>query len=401
MRSGLARTLAATVLAVLGVYACSPQVSLEPPAPEPPPRGMGNDGYSLPDTPFTREGTVVTATCLMGARYASVSVEAWDAREWTPLAERSFALPTNAAFSNYPGAKPVNSALIDLCRQSADNPSPYGVDALEQVTPRVRALFDLGFTRMAVVLRDPRSDATHAGFVEDRDVEDEFVRLSDATSADEQNAVMAPDGRSVWFTYTTSSGEARIGSRAAHGDHRLSDEGPAAGHDLPLAVSGKPPLAVQADMVRVSPQGGRVTARAPKVFGTVFDAPRASAHLTGKSARNATLVRDCVGIVGWIDDTRVLCRTASGAFRRMDTRSGRAVGGAVDVVGPNDGMAAEGMLVSPDGTQFVVSVHLPNDPYALFIQGPDLRVVPTTPGGETARLSHNRLSVNTFFLEWR
>src|SRR5690606_38791410 len=39
----------------------------------------GNSGYDLPDSPFTREGTVVTATCSMGARYAGVDVQAWDA----------------------------------------------------------------------------------------------------------------------------------------------------------------------------------------------------------------------------------------------------------------------------------------------------------------------------------
>jgi hypothetical protein len=407
VRRALARRTAAVVLAVLCVHACSPQPSKEKPGSRPSAQRQGNSAYSLPDTPFTRKGTVVTADCLIGARYAAISVQAWNPETWTLLAERGFAVPTNAAFSNYSGVEAVNSPLVELCRQTTENPSPYRVDTLEHRAPRIRALFDLAFTRMAVVLRDPGTKATYAGFVESDGAQDDVVRLNDATSNDEQNAVMSPDGRSVWFTYTTPSGEQRIGSRDIEGDHRLSDEGPAAGHGLPLTVSGKPPRALQADMVRVSPNGRRLTANAPKVFGSIFDAPDSSVPLTGKSARNATLASDCVGIVGWIGDTRVLCRTSSGSFQVRDARSGRAVGAPVGVVGPYDGTIAEGTLVSADGTKFIAFVHFPNDPYREQLpdeyalpRQPDFRVVPTTTGREMIRISNDRLSVDTVFLEW-
>ncbi|MDQ1007227.1 hypothetical protein QFZ82_001712 [Streptomyces sp. V4I23] len=401
MRSALTgKAVVLAVLAVLCVQACSSQPKEEKPTPEPSAPYRGNRGYTLPDSPFTREGTVVTASCSMGARYAAVSVQAWDPERWELREERYFPIPTDAAFSNYPGVEAVNSPLVDLCRQTTDNPSPYGVDDLEYMAPRIRALFDLAFTRMAVVLREPGGEATHAGLVENGADQDDFVRLSDATGDDEQNAVMSPDGRSVWFTYTTPAGEHRIGSRAAEGGHRLSDEGPATGHDLPLTVSGKPPHAVQANMVRLAPGGHRLTATAPKVFGNVFGTLHSSGPLTARSARVATLLSGCVGIVGWIGDDRVLCRTSSGSFRTMDARTGRAAGAPIDVVGPRDGTVAEGMLVSADGEKFIVSVHRPNDPYGEPGGSADFRAVPTTAGEEATSISHDFLTTGTVFLDW-
>ncbi|WP_308401149.1 hypothetical protein [Streptomyces sp. AC512_CC834] len=389
------------VLAVLCVPGCSgPSSEEKEPDPGPSAPYRGNRGYALPDSPFTREGTVVTATCSMGARYAGVSVQAWDAERWEVREERVFPIPADAAFTNYPGAKAVNSPLVDLCGAGPDSPSPYAVDDLEYVTPRVRALFDLAFTRMAVVLRDPDGEATHAGFVESGADLDEFVRLGDATRDDEQNAVMSPDGRAVWFTYTTAAGEHRIGSRSAKGDHRLSDEGPATGHELPLAVSGKPAHAVQANMVRLAPGGRRLTGTVPKIFGNVFDTLDSTGPLTEASARSAVLLSGCVGIVGWVGDERVLCRDRSGSFRTVDARSGRAEGATVAVVREGDGMVAEGMVVSADGERFVASVHLPNDRYGARGGRADFRVVSTSGEGPATPVSHPSLSNGTVFLEW-
>ncbi len=407
MRSSLAgKAVVLVVLALLCVQACSSQPTKEKPdlrssAPSAP--YLGNRGYALPDSPFTRKGTVVTATCSMGARYAAVSVQAWDPETWQPRAERQFPIPSDAAFTNYPGVKAVNSPLVDLCGVSPDAPSPYPVDSLEYTAPRVRALFDLAFTRMAVVLRDPGSRTTsHVGFVVSGADRDAAVRLGGAAGDDEQNAVMSPDGRSVWFTYT-ADGKQRIGSRAVEGDHRLSDEGPATGHGLPLTVSGKPARAVQGNMVNIAPNGRRLTANAPKVFGNVFDTWNSSGPLTGASAHGATLLGGCVGVVGWIGDDRVLCRTSSGSFRAMNARTGRAAGAPIGVVGRQDGTVAEGMVMSADGKKFIVSVHLPNGRQR-EVEGfwhPDFRVVPTTPGGSAVSISNDLLSTDTVFLEWR
>ncbi|MDT0468633.1 hypothetical protein [Streptomyces gibsoniae] len=401
------KAVALVVLAVLRVQACSPQPGREKPdsgpsAPSAP--YLGNRGYTLPDSPFTRRGTVVTATCDMGARWASVSVRAWDPETWQQRAEREFPIPSDAAFSNVPGYKAVNSPLVELCGVDPNTPSPYGVSTSEYMAPRIRALFDLSFTRMAVVLRDPRSMKTsHVGYVVSGAALEDVVRLGGAAGDDEQNAVMSPDGRSVWFTYTASDGRQRIGSRSADGDHHLSDEGPATGHGLPLTVSGKPARAVQANMVHLAPNGRRLTATAPKVFGTVFDTWNSSGPLTRTSARGAALLSGCVGVVGWIGDDRVLCRTSSGVFRTMDARTGRAVGAPISVVGPQDGMVAEGMLVSADGKRFIVSVHLPNaqqNDGDYVYEDPDFRVVPTTPGGSTTHISNAFLDRRTAFLSW-
>ncbi|MEV7796737.1 hypothetical protein AB0O68_32955 [Streptomyces sp. NPDC087512] len=391
------------VLAVLCVPGCGSSQSEEEETPEPGPSApyWGNRGYTLPDSPFTREGTVVTATCSMGGRYAGVNVQAWDPERWELRETRNFFIPVDAAFSNYPDAKKVNSPLVDLCGVSSDSPSPYAVDDLEYVTPRVRALFDLAYTRMAVVLRDADGRTTHAGYVESGGNADDFVRLSSARGDDEQNAVMAPDGRSVWFTYITTDGERRIGSRSTEGDHRLSDEGPATGHDLPLTVTGKPPHAVQANMVHLAPDGCRLTATAPKIYGHVFHTVDSSGPLTAASGRSATLLSGCVGIVGWVGDERVLCRTQSGNFRTVNTRSGRPGGNAVAVVREDDGRVAEGMVVSADGEKFIASVHSPNDRSGQPVGLGDFRVVSTSGKGTAVPVSADSLTSDTVFLEWR
>ncbi|MGW4028778.1 hypothetical protein ACWEFL_05545 [Streptomyces sp. NPDC004838] len=72
------------------------------------------------------------------------------------------------------------------------------------------------------------------------------------------------------------------------------------------------------------------------------------------------------------------------------------------VAGPQDGTVAEGMLVSPDGTEFIVSVHRPDaeqDPDYGY-QAPDLRVVPATRGGTATDLTDKELDSHTVFLSW-
>ncbi|MGW5201577.1 hypothetical protein [Streptomyces spiralis] len=401
------RTVALVVLALLWVQACSAQPAKNRPSSRPSTPSapyLGNRAYAVPDSPFTRKDTVVTATCDMGARYASVAVRAWDPGTWRQRAERYFAIPSDAAFANVEGYKPVSSPLVELCGVGHHSPSPYGVATAEHMTPRVRALFDLGFTRMAVVLRDSRNKkVSHVGYVVTGADQEEVVRLGGGADDDEQNAVMAPDGRSVWFTYTASDGKQRIGSRSADGDHHLTDEGPAAGHGLPLTVTGKPARAVQANMVHLAPNGRRLTATAPGVFGTVFDTWNSSGPLTRTSAHGAVLLSGCLGVVGWVGEDRVLCRTSSGVFRTTDARTGRAVGAPVHAVGPQEGMVAEGMLVSADGKKFIVSVHPPNaqhndEDYAY--EAADFRTVWITPGGASAPISDPFLDGQTVFLSW-
>ncbi|MEU6455627.1 hypothetical protein [Streptomyces sp. NPDC047065] len=393
----------AAALILLGLQGCSSSQSEEEKGKEQDPSApyRGNRGYTLSDSPFTRQGTVVTATCSMGARFAGVNVQAWEPGRWKLRETRNFFIPVDAAFTNYPDAKNVNSPLVDLCGVSSDRPSPYAVNDLEYVAPRVRALFDLAFTRMAVVLRGPDARTTHVGYVESGGNAEDFVRLSDASGNDEQNAVMAPNGRSVWFTYITADGKRRIGSRSTDGDHRLSDEGPAMGHELPLTVTGKPPRAVQADMVHLAPDGRRLTATAPKIYGHVFPTVDSSGPLTAASGRSATHLSGCVGIVGWVGGERVLCRTQSGTFRALNARTGRTEGAAVAVVREDEGSVAEGMLVSADGAKFIASVHSPNDRSGQPVGLGDFRVVSTSGEDAATLVSAESLTSDTVFLEWR
>ena len=355
-----------------------------------------------PDGPFTRENTVVTAECSMGARYAAIAVRAWRPGSWRPVAERYFSLPGNAAFTNHAGAVEVHSPLVDLCRQRRDVAPAYAVDDAEYVASRVRALFDRSFSRMAVVLRRPGTDYSQAYVLHSDVTQDEAGRARVTVRHTEHNAVMSPDGRRVWFTYTDGSGRTRIGSRAAWGDQRVRDEGPASGHALPLRVLGQPPRALQAHTVRPSPDGRRVTATAPHVFGTVFDMPARSSALTTRAARGAVLLPDCVAAVSWVDATTVLCRTSSNSFVARDARSGRSVGEPITGGWARHGQVAEGVAVSADGRRFLVSVHPPNDP---FPEEGDLawfEVLSTGAGGGRARrVSHPSLSGTTVFLEWR
>lgn len=86
----------------------------------------------------------------------------------------------------------------------------------------------------------------------------------------------------------------------------------------------------------------------------------------------------------------------------MSARTSRAAGAPISVVGPQDGTVAEGMLMSPDGTKFIVSVHRPNaeqDPDYGY-DAPDFRVVSATRGGTAADLADEGLDLHSVFLSW-
>ncbi len=102
-------------------------------------------------------------------------------------------------------------------------------------------------------------------------------------------------------------------------------------------------------MVHLAPDGRRLTATAPKIYGHVFRARDSPGPLTAAAGRSATLLSGCVGIVGRVGDERVLCRCRSGNCRTVDARNGRAEGNAVVVVREDDGRVAEGMVVSAVG----------------------------------------------------
>ncbi|MFJ3904603.1 hypothetical protein [Streptomyces sp. NPDC090025] len=351
---------------------------------------------------------VVSADCMLGARFAAVQLRAWDPRTWKVKAERVFDLPPEAVFSRDPGGPETLSPLVDLCRTNPDE-AVYPSDALERVVPRVRALFDRDFTTLAVVLRTPDGKDSHVGYVRagDRDGGRADLTARDRTAtvgAHEQNAALSPDGTRVWFTYQLPSGRDRIGSRAiGGGDPGRRDEGPAVGAALPLVVVDGPPRGVQAELLRTAPDGLRTTVvRGSGPGVSVVELPDAPTVLAGAAVRGAREVPGCLHAVGWTGPERLLCRTESGGFRTVGTGPDAAPGPET-----RPGVrGSEGLLVSPDGSRFLLSEHPPGDPYDGF-RG--FRIVGTGagtgagtgPGGAVTPLTDPTLTGNTLFIEWR
>ncbi|MFD0369261.1 hypothetical protein [Streptomyces sp. NPDC127114] len=392
MPSTRVRAVLAAVAALLTLAGCSredqgraPDTARTPsysPSPRPAPGPWGRD-------------RVVSADCMKGGRFTAVSVRSWDPDGWKPVAERLFDVPASVVFWQEPGREAVLTPLFDLCRE---NPSDavYTSDALERVVPRVRAVFDRDFTRMAVVLRTADGKGTHVGFVDEKGLTDLTARGGQAGAGRrEQNAVFAPDGSRVWFTYETPDGRARIGSRAVTGSAALRDEGPAAAANLPLVVLDGPPRAVQAEMVHVSPDGRRTTASAEDLGQVLLDVPARSTALTGAAAERAESLGECLHAVGWTGPDRLLCRTRAGTFRTFGTAPGAAPGPALPAAG---GGGNEGLVVSPDGSRFLLVEHPPGDPYAGF-RG--FRVAGTAPGAPSAKVPAEALNGQSLLLEWR
>ncbi|WP_128978584.1 hypothetical protein [Streptomyces roseicoloratus] len=376
---------AAALLAV--VTGCTARPAADPAARTPTPRAAPG--------PWGRD-RVVSAECLKGARYVAVRVQSWDPGSWKPVAERLFDVPESVAFWQEPGKEAVLTPLFDLCRENPTD-AVYTSDALERVVPRVRAVFDRDFTRMAVVLRTSDGRGTHVGFVDAKGLTDLTARdARPGASRREQNAVLAPDGSRVWFTYETADGRARIGSRSVTGGAALRDEGPAAAANLPLVVlDGPPARAVQAEMVHVSPDGRRITAATEGGGPALLDVPARSTALTEAAAGRPGGLGACLHAVGWSAQDRLLCRTRTGAFRTFGTAPGAGPGPVLTVAG---GAGGEGLVVSPDGSRFLLVQHPPGDPYAGF-RG--FRVAGTEPGAPSVKVPAEALNGHSLFLEWR
>jgi hypothetical protein len=58
------------------------------------------------------------------------------------------------------------------------------------------------------------------------------------------------------------------------------------------------------------------------------------------------------------------------------------------------------MVVSPDGGEFIVTLHVPDDAYGAEGFAPDFGVVSTASGGKAVPVSQNLLSLGTVFLAW-
>jgi hypothetical protein len=347
---------------------------------------------------FRQRNLVVTAECVLGGRFGAVEVTGWDPQTWKRLAQATFALPSSAVFSGA-DSSPAMTPLIDLCRQHAGSEDAvYDSDRLEWAVPRVRALFDRDFTKMAVVLHGSGGDEARVGVV------DRQGGLTDLTGGEgslgdtphEENAVMAPDGSAVWFTYTTSAGKHRIGSRPVGGGHTLTDQGPATSTNLPLVMVGTPPRGVQADMVHVSPDGRRMAAWAHGVDQNLFDVPATSTALTAGTAEHAQTVDQCSEVVGWTGPQTLLCADET-SHQFVTVGTGPDAARSAALLPAND-KENEGEVISPDGRRFIFDSHRPDDPFGGFM---GFYIGGTTPGTPSQKLTAEALNGQTLFLEWR
>ncbi|NEC65536.1 hypothetical protein [Streptomyces sp. SID9727] len=233
-----------------------------------------------------------------------MTVTGWDAQTWERTTSRTFSVPVDAVVKDfYPSDGPIiGSPLTDLCSDPPDD-APRAIP-----DSPLRQLFDEGYTRMAVVLLDPETEATRVGYV---DVNGKVTQLSRTADDDfgnaphEEQAVFARDGGAVWFTELDLSTDAvRISSRSVSGDHARVEHGSGEEGSMgSLALADDPVRGVFGRNVWVSPGGHKALAR---IDGdSVVDLPQDSVLLsTLPDNRLHYYASDCFG---WLDEVRVLC----------------------------------------------------------------------------------------------
>jgi hypothetical protein len=367
---------------------------------------------------FHQSNIVVSVSCTpaAGGAGASIQIDGWDPQTWHRKAHAEFALPATVLTEQPDDDEPRHTGgVYDLCnagRQELHDSDLYGngVETADSVVvSRVRPIFDRDFTKVAVVIRDGSTKATHVGYV------DRSGKLTDLTGpADgfgptpyEQNPVFAPDGNSVWFTYPDSQDRnvTHIGFRPLTGDHQLVEQWRGEGKSLlTLNVMGTPARGVLADAVHVSPDGRRMAAWENLVDGNIFDLPAQSGKLTKQTAANPVSLSPrgpttCSDIIGWTDNHTVLCsgenkKYAHGTFVTQDVDTPTAP--TSDPILPANDRQNVAQIISSDGKQFI------------FVsqqgEAKDFYVSATTPGGTPTKIQRGgdfTLPDTAMMVDWR
>ncbi|WP_310719560.1 hypothetical protein [Streptomyces lydicus] len=223
-----------------------------------------NAGGSTGHSTFRGKDLVISAGCTVPAsRPATVWVQGFDPSTWKKVASVEFRLPAQVVIDKRDGEE--LSALYSLCAENLPHEEPTdGIAASDAAFgPRVRQLFDRDFTKLAVVTADDRTGARHVGYV------DRTAKLTDltgdgngfASTPKEQDALFAPDGKSIWFTHLDAARQQHIASRSTSGTHRLTEqwagEEPATGDSI-LMLGGTPLRGVLGESPRFSSDGKRV-----------------------------------------------------------------------------------------------------------------------------------------------
>ncbi|WP_460526827.1 hypothetical protein [Flindersiella endophytica] len=336
---------------------------------------------------FSRRDLLVTAVCTPGNGGGGiVSVDGWSPQNLKKVAHAEFQLP-DTVVTKTEEVRP-GTAVDDLC-------SPDGLTDSNDILA-VGSLFDQNFTKLAVVIQDPKSMATHVGYV------DRSGKLTDLTGQEgfgntphEDNAVMAPDGSEVWFTREVDE-EERVASRPLAGDHQVVDrqqvESVGESH---LFVVGTPATAVLGGGPRISPDGKRLLSG-----GGVLEIPAGRRVIDEDLVDQATPVScgepDAGSAIRWIDNDTVLCGSdlIGQRFSTLDLAPNATP--SAPILPGNDHKNFV-QVVSPDGKRFLfLSVNENARDHYLSDLEPGSTPKKAEPSGE-----FSALGVAVFFLDWR
>ncbi|GAA0710935.1 hypothetical protein Drose_24940 [Dactylosporangium roseum] len=364
--------------------------------------GSGSTAANGPGAEFRDRNLLVTAVCSTGANGGwLVEVDGWDPKTWKHEAKAEFPVPADvvATEEQADAGSEVRSGLLALCTHDPRGPlsrSTRDGEGDAASVRLVRSLFDRDFTKMAVVIRNENSGASHVGYI------DRGGKLTDLTATDtgfgsiprEQRAVLSSDGADVWFIYR-ADGAWKVGSRSTGADHKLTDRGAGKVPDLPLFLVGDPVRALTAYNVVVSPDGKRYSGWTPgNNNDDVFAVPAGTAALTETTPKVAD--NGCAGAVGWIDDNTLLCSIGSDDNLAVVTVDGPK-GKERQPILPDTNRSNIGMVISPDGGQVVF----------LSASGTEREywITATKPGATPKKVERtgefSTLGDTAVFVEWR
>ncbi|BCJ33800.1 hypothetical protein Athai_13030 [Actinocatenispora thailandica] len=337
---------------------------------------------------FSQRDMVVTARCSTGDSGGTVvTVDGWNPQSLTKKAHAEFRLP-DTVLTKVDGVRP-GTALEDLC-------APTNLTDNDDILA-VRSLFDRDFTKLAVVIQDPESKATHVGYV------DRSGKLTDLTGQEdfgttphEDNAAMAPDGSAVWFTKEVDD-KNYVARRALAGDHKVADQQSVEFvGERHVFVVGTPDTAVLGNSARLSPDGRRLLTE-----GGLLDL---SDHrrFIGPDAIEQAPPLYCDkktrsgGAIGWIDNDTVLC-TSGFSGQRFSTLDLTPDAKLSAPILPSNDHKNFVLGISPDGQRFAfLSVKETERHYFVSDLKPGSTPKKIEPSGEFA----NMLDA-LFFLDWR